>query len=632
MVDTSAAAASGWEPIKPIPVADAGEDHAVILLDETLVRMKADPNGRPAIDVIQHRRVQLLRPEAGALARVTVPYRPGFSNLVAFEGRTVDPDGRERTFGLRDTLDMQSLPGALLYSDARARVMALQPTARGTILEYRWRQRVTDWRFFQFGKSFASEYPAREIRFEVAAPPGWEIEHLAQELDRKIEFPPTVSTSSGETRWTWQRHDVPALRAEPLAPSIDEMAPQVLARLRAYVDHGAREEAPADPTQLSAWLHGWTKPPPSHEAAALAKRLVDGVPRDPELQARRLYAWVRDEIAYYAIEVGMGAFRPHGADEVLRGRYGDCKDKANLLHDLLAAVGVPSRRVVLYAHDGLPHQLGLPTVSNNFNHVILEVSLPSAPVLVDPTSPTAAFGELPSGDQDAEVLPIDEHGAPLARAPSGSPKDNDSTIRLELSSDGEDLVGRLEAKVNGSAAAHLRAGLRQSADADRPGRVARLLGVHSAQMKTPMVRDERPAEVPTPVEVVAEVRFAHVAGSRFLLRLTDLLDPLVESLPFGRRTSPVLLQDRRRYEQQVRLRLGSLDVRSTPAPVHIEERFAKYELTWAREEGALVLTRRLELREPIIAPAQYPEFRSFVERVLAAEARAVSVHKTGDDR
>jgi hypothetical protein len=348
--------------------------------------------------------------------------------------------------------------------------------------------------------------------------------------------------------------------------------------------------------------------------------------------ARRLYAWVRDHIEYYAIEVGVGGFRPHAADEVLHERYGDCKDKANLLHELLAAVGIPSRLVLLYAHDGLPRAFGLPT-GDNFNHVIVEVSLPSGKVLADPTASTVAFGALPAMDQEVEALPVTAEGAPLLRTPGNRPEDNAEEVTVELLPVGRDLAGQLGAVVHGTPADQLRSGLMNSTADKRTQVISRVLGVERGVLSKLSIHDERPPELPTPVKIAAQLRYPRLAGGeRFLLKLAELLDAPIAPLPFDKRTTPVVLPGRTRLLHQVRLSLDGLEVRSTPADVKIEEPIGTYELTWSREEDVLVVTRRLELREHVFAAAQYDALRSFIERILVAETRAAAVHRKGETK
>jgi len=61
--------------------------------------------------------------------------------------------------------------------------------------------------------------------------------------------------------------------------------------------------------------------------------------RAPSTLAR----FVQQEVTYKAIEFGRGARIPRAPHEVLRHRYGDCKDHALLLYHLLRNAGTEAR-------------------------------------------------------------------------------------------------------------------------------------------------------------------------------------------------------------------------------------------------------------------------------------------------
>ena len=68
-----------------------------------------------------------------------------------------------------------------------------------------------------------------------------------------------------------------------------------------------------------------------------------GARTEPEKVAR-IYYWVQDHVRYIAFENGLRGFIPHDAGRVYASRYGDCKDMANLLHEMLRMAGVKSYR------------------------------------------------------------------------------------------------------------------------------------------------------------------------------------------------------------------------------------------------------------------------------------------------
>src|SRR6185436_10628930 len=102
------------------------------------------------------------------------------------------------------------------------------------------------------------------------------------------------------------------------------------------------------------------------------------------------------------------------------------------LKGLLDVAGIKSRPTLIYLHGGYPNPFTLPTLAGNFNHQILTIDLPDGPLLADPTSRTVAFGDLPAGDREATVLPIQAGGADLGTAPASVPEEHAESSRLTL--------------------------------------------------------------------------------------------------------------------------------------------------------------------------------------------------------
>jgi hypothetical protein len=419
---------------------------------------------------------------------------------------------------------------------------------------------------------------------------------------------------------------VAALPAEKLAPSSRNLATVVTVRLASWTEHGRREHGPRDARELSAWVYRTvarreTEEPVQTRARELVKDLAD-----PAARARRLYNWVRDNVTYCAVEIGIGGWRPHAASEVLGVQYGDCKDKANLLRAMLDAVGVPSRTALISFHDGYPHRFALPAVG--FNHEILAVDLPGGTVLADPTSRTAPFGALPEGDEEADVLPISEAGDAIVVAPASAAEDSREEASFELAARGADLEGTFTLVRTGHAAGELRQRLIAAPERDKT--LGEALKVAGWRLESPVVEHGEPPDVPAPLEARGRIRLLDVLtpSATQLLRLSDLVAAPVPSLPSERRQSPLVLPRRgvARYRFAISLPSG-VDATPPAAPTIIERPFARYELSRRREGNVLVFERTLTLREHLFAPEDYREVKGFFDAVLAAESSPITLRR-----
>lgn len=128
------------------------------------------------------------------------------------------------------------------------------------------------------------------------------------------------------------------------------------------------------------------------------------------------------QVRYTGLELGAASLIPVSPEEVLKRKYGDCKDQATMLVAMLRADGIPANVALLNAGSGQDVEPELPGLGR-FNHAIVYVP-GSEPIWIDPTDPFARAGELPLGDQGRWALIVDAKTEELLRTPVARPEDN----------------------------------------------------------------------------------------------------------------------------------------------------------------------------------------------------------------
>ena len=94
--------------------------------------------------------------------------------------------------------------------------------------------------------------------------------------------------------------------------------------------------------------------------------------------------FTQEDIRYLGMELGQNSHLPHSPDEVLKNRYGDCKDKSNLLVQLLRARGISAYPALVSSsyREGFTAFLPSPAA---FDHVIVMARVNQQTVWLDPT-------------------------------------------------------------------------------------------------------------------------------------------------------------------------------------------------------------------------------------------------------
>lgn len=144
-------------------------------------------------------------------------------------------------------------------------------------------------------------------------------------------------------------------------------------------------------SEFATWdeVRAWARPlydqPRDNDALRTQALALTARADTPEKKLLALLDFVQREVRYLGVELGANSHRPHPPAQVLRQRFGDCKDKVTLFCALAAAAGLEAHPVLVssYQQQGVADELPSPYA---FNHVIALVPLGGESFWVDPTS------------------------------------------------------------------------------------------------------------------------------------------------------------------------------------------------------------------------------------------------------
>jgi hypothetical protein len=263
--------------------------------------------------------------------------------------------------------------------DQRVKLVIFPQVEPGSVLTLsykRWHLKPALPGVLSFIKSFPKAWDYRGAAVTIQAP-----ESLTVHLDVVgLKGGESKLTKPGTRSWNW------------MLPQSDAVAPEIgsvdLIDVSPYIAVSNLKDYEA---QASAYMAG-ARPAAAVTTPIQAKadELTAGI-SDPRAQAEALYRWVSGNIRYVAIYLGTGGYVPHSANEVLKSRYGDCKDHVALLQALLEAKGIASSPAII--NGSLSYMWPRVASLTAFNHVITYI--PSLKLFVDSTTPFAPFGRLP---------------------------------------------------------------------------------------------------------------------------------------------------------------------------------------------------------------------------------------------
>lgn len=237
--------------------------------------------------------------------------------------------------------------------------------------------------------------------------------------DRKInisfrpEYKPEISSSGNRSVYQWHASN----------SSIESSG------IHAMQKHALTGTAPLPSIELStfeswgqvgSWYYGLqherSSPTPAIKAKAL--ELTKGLTTDED-KIKALYQFVALNFRYISIDFGIGRYQPHAADEVLRNKYGDCKDKHTLFAALLESIGIHGYPVLISTHSNVDPEVPSP---GQFNHLMTAVPTGKSTLFLDTTPEIAPYGMLLSPLRHKKGLVITgPSGAQFLETPAEPP-------------------------------------------------------------------------------------------------------------------------------------------------------------------------------------------------------------------
>lgn len=366
-------------------------------------------------------------------------YMASFEDIQIVYVRVRKPDGSVVETPVTDAQDVDSPVSweAPMYTDQREKHIAVKSLASGDILEAR-----VQWTthtpiapgHFWFNHNFFSNGICLNEMLEVNVP---------RQVSFKIavaEPKPEISEEGGRRIYLFKTSHL-SLRKDDEIPVWEQNphgAPPPALQISSF----------ASWEEVGAWYGGLQKEKikVTPEIRAKAETLAAGKTTERE-KIQAFYDFVSSGIRYIGIDLSMGRYAAHAANEVLVNRYGDCKDKHTLFAALLQAAGIQAFPVLASTGYKLDPSVPSPGL---FNHVLTAIPQGDSFLFLDTTPEVAPFGLLLNALRDRQALVIPLNGpARLVFTPPDPPFPAREFFRMDASIDQKgtlDGKARLEAR------------------------------------------------------------------------------------------------------------------------------------------------------------------------------------------
>jgi hypothetical protein len=515
-------------------------------------------------------------------------------------------------------------------SDNKFKFFVLPKVEDNSIIEFSYKDKIKQPQFlstFLFQNPIKTEATKFQIRCQSTTEIGYKIFGNYQD---KIVF---TKTKEGDLDiYTWEAKDIPEFEAEEDMPSSLYFLPHIIYYIKSYEKEGKKEEVLGTPEKLYQWYYSITKDINKTDQTALKNKTLELIKdKKSDLEkAKAIYQWVQQNVHYVAFEDGMGCFVPREASDIFQKLYGDCKDMANLLNQMLRNAQLDSNltwigtRSKPYKYEEVP----TPQVDN---HMITNLVIDGKSYFLDATDKFCPFTFPSAFIQGKEAL-IGKSGKEfrLELVPEIESSKNKTTILMKLNLENNHIISDVTTTISGLKKSYLLNNL--SANIQKENEIWKsILTENNQKIQLEIQELQKNDYQELPSKAVFKLKLENgvkdVNGK--LLLKPILLFPLKESLiDLEKRKLSIENDLAYIYEMQYEYQLPlDYKVEHLPENAKTENDLGSFDIQYKAMNNTIKVTQKIESKKLLLETKDFALWNSFIKALTKQYNQSIILSK-----
>jgi len=400
-----------------------------------------------------------------SIANESVNYNT-FNSLVAINAKTENFEQGSSTYSdVKKFAEKNVLINGIFFNDQKEKSFTFPNVKKGSQTHLNYTKKITDPHFLP-AFIISERNPVEKIELSISFPSTVDVAYKSFNLD-DIDSNFEEITEGNITTYKWVLNSIPRINNRyDFSPLY--YIPQIITYIKSYNRNGNKINILSDPSDLYSWYTKLTSninKTDQSELKTITMDLIDGAKNDED-KIKRIYYYIQNEINYIAFEDGLNGFIPRDAKNVFSKKYGDCKDMANILNEMLRYAGISSyltwigTRKKPYSYNEVPTPI-------TDNHMITAVKIGENFSFLDATAKYLTFG-LPSPNiQGKEALiGLSKTDFKILKVPEIDASKNKIKVLSELALLNDKLIGKHEVEVSGYGKLEMLHKIERKADDD----------------------------------------------------------------------------------------------------------------------------------------------------------------------
>lgn len=364
-----------------------------------------------------------------------------FHNLTKIWGETINTsDNKISTYPLTNITESDVLQNGIFFSGMKKKNVVFTNVQKNSVTKLNYEKKITDPHFIP-ASIITSNFPIKKYTLTVNFPDNVDLGYKVINPTDDLLFEKKTDGKHFKYQWTLtnisktnRNYDFSALY----------YVPQIIIYIKSYTKKGVKHPILENVSDLYKWYSSLTCTTNTLNQEIIKKTtlsLIKGLKTEEEI-IKKIYYFIQNQINYIAFEDGMNGFIPRDATKILKNKYGDCKDMANLLNEMLNYAGIKSYLTWIGSRRK-PYSYKEVATPITDDHMITSVITKNDTLFLDATAKYLTYGYPSPFIQGKEALiGLSKDKFKIIKVPEVQAIKNNLSIENEFYIDKKSIIGK----------------------------------------------------------------------------------------------------------------------------------------------------------------------------------------------
>jgi len=557
-------------------------------------------------------------------------YTDSFTEITEINAATTLPNGKKMLVEHFETKDQ--IGDGVFYSDSKAINFVFPAVCKGAETTLTYKEQVKEPHFSR-SFVFGSAAPIKEAIYTVEVDNAIQLGFATFNTENfDITFEKTIQKET--TVYTWKSKNIPAFEQVENSLSIFSYLPHVIVYIKNYTLNKKTIPVYNNLDDLYAWnnsLNKQIKKSDLSEVYKIAESATKGL-KTKDKKAKAIFKWVQKNINYVAFEYGYGGLIPRSAATVCNKRYGDCKDMANLLVEMLQHVGIDAHHTWIgsrkkpYTHNQIP-------TGRIYDHMITTAFIDGKTIFLDATDNYVPYGMPSAFIQGKEgMVGISDTEYKIIKVPEQPKEKNTTHIETTITLENDTVKAKGKRTMTGYEMVDFVYDVRFAKEdkTDKKYLSTKLaIGNNKTKYTNINLGDKIAHDDSYTISYDIEMsNYAKKIGSKIFLNL-NLEKPLskdlikIETQKYGKKINHKYIRD---YKTTFIIPKGYV-LKSFPKDIAYQQKKYGYSFTFTKKDNQLIVHKQIYINTLAIHNNEFEAYNSFIKSLLKVYKKSIVLEK-----